>query len=1081
MPTELQGYRPSPQQKWLWLLGAPGPYVVQASLSLAGEVSASRLHEALAASVRRHGALRTRLVRPEGVKVPVQVIGDDGPVWTEHDLSEEAAGPEAERLAALAASERAALDGTSSGPVRAALARVEPERHALVLTVSALAADGRSLRNLIDETAARYAGEAPEDDPVQYLQYSEWQHSVREGDDGPQGRDRWLFQGLAEPFGPALARETEAPAGTPFRPATRTVALSTDHAAGLRRLAAARGASLEELLRAAWHVLVWRVTGASPVTVAVALDGRKHESLLTAVGPFAKSAPVSLEIAESDTLAAVLERQRDAVDRAEEWLERYSPDDFLGPEDPPARFPLGFAWEEWPARRLPGLELALERRDGAVDRTRLSLFCLADGDRLALEIRHDAACLGADEAACWAERLERLLAALVEAPEVRLGDLEPLSDTERRTLLVDFNRTAAPYPREATLHALFSEQARRTPEAVAVEHRGGFLRFAELEGRSNRLALQLREKGIGPDVMVGVFLGRSPDLVVSLLGILKAGGAYLPLDPQAPRDRLALILEETGAPLVISEPALAPALPPGPEVLLAEPEPAGEEDAAEGPAVGATAENLAYVLYTSGSTGRPKGVMVPHRGVVNYLTWCRDAYAVAEGRGAPVHSPIGFDLTVTSLWAPLLSGRRAVVLPEEVGVAELAAALGPEADFSLVKLTPAHLEALAAAGRGAPDATRALIVGGEALRGEAVAAWRQRMPRLRVINEYGPTETVVGCCIYELPPGPAPRGDVPIGRPIANARIYLLNRSLRPVHDGAQGEIYVGGDGLSRGYVGAPATTAAGFVPDPVGGGPGARLYRTGDLARHLPDGDLLFAGREDGQVKIRGYRVELGEVESALARHPALAEAVVTVREDAPGDRRLVAYITGRAGEAPPGTDELRRFLVEILPDPMVPSAFVPLEAFPLTPNGKIDRRALPAPSDARPDLDQPFVAPRNDVERALAEVWMEVLGVERVGVHDNYFSLGGDSMRGVRVVALAKERGLELTLQDLFRYRTVAELAERLESGAPNADEAPSAEAEVDDEMDRLLDEIESLSDEDVRDRIEEKLDGGEGSDPR
>lgn len=1082
MSVELEGYRLSPRQRWLWLLSERGTYTVQATLALAGPWEAARLRRALEGVVRRHDALRTRFVRPEGVRVPLQVIGEEAPAWGEHDLSADAPEVREERLAALEAAERRAIGCNAEAPVRAALVHLAPGRGVLLLTVSALCADGRSLRNLVEELMSAYGGEVPEEAPVQYLQYSEWEHSVREEAQGPRGRDRWLSEGLPEPFGPALARQS-AVVAAPFRPAVRAVTVAAAKAQALGRLAERLGATFEELLRGAWQVLLWRVTGASPVTLDVTLPGRKHESLLDAIGPFARPVPVALEIEEGDDLASVLERQRAAAARAEEWLEHYAADDFLRPDDPPGRFPIGFEWEEWSSRALAGgLEISLTRREGALDRTRLSLFAVSNDGRLSLEVRHDAACLSADEAARWAGRLELLLDRFLEAPGAPLGELDVLTDAERDHLLVELNRPRSGGPPEATLHRVFSAQAELTPEAVAVERDGRTLRYAELERRSDRLARVLRRRGVGPEVVVGLFLTRSPDLVVALLGVLKAGGAYLPLEPEDPAERLGLILKETGASVVLTEPALAPLLPDGTEVLSLDEDGFGAGPGeGDGPALQdcATPENLAYVLYTSGSTGRPKGVMIPHRGVVNYLAWCGEAYAVAEGRGAPVHSPLGFDLTVTSLWSPLLSGGKVVLLSEREGIEGLARALVPGADFSLVKLTPAHLEALGPAAATAARATRALVVGGEALRGEALAPWRASHPGLRVFNEYGPTETVVGCVAYEVPAGSAEGVEVPIGRPIAGTRVYLLNRSLRPVHEGAVGELYVGGDGVTRGYVGDPAATAASLVPDPFCPEPGARLYRTGDLARHLPDGNLIFLGREDGQVKIRGYRVELGEVESVLARHPELGGAVVVAREDAPGDRRLVAYVAGRADGSPPNTDELRRFLLQTLPEPMVPGAFVPLAAFPLTPNGKVDRRALPAPSEERPDLDQPYVEPRTAVERSLAEIWSEVLGVERVGVHDNYFSLGGDSMRSVRVVALAHERGLELTLQDLFRFRTVAKLAELLDS----PDRAPVGAApalDEDEEMARLLDEIEALSDEDARERIDERL-GAVGGDDR
>jgi acyl-CoA synthetase (AMP-forming)/AMP-acid ligase II len=420
--------------------------------------------------------------------------------------------------------------------------------------------------------------------------------------------------------------------------------------------------------------------------------------------------------------------------------------------------------------------------------------------------------------------------------------------------------------------------------------------------------------------------------------------------------------------------------------------------------------------------------MIPHQGLVNYLSWCTKAYEVAHGRGTPVHSPIGFDLTITSLFPSLLVGQSVRLLPEELGIEALRAVLETEDDFSLIKITPAHLEGLsqlvpAPAVRGR---TRALIIGGEALWGASLAFWQTHAPDTRLINEYGPTETVVGCCVYEVPAGASLAGAVPIGRPIANTQLYILDAHLRPVPIGVPGELYIGGDGVARGYLNRPELTAEKFIPHPFGDQPGARLYKTGDLARYQPDQNIEFLGRIDDQVKIRGFRIELGEIEAVLCQHPSVHEAVVIVREDTPGDSHLVAYVVPQAQQSP-STSDLRSFLQEKLPEYMVPMAFVILERLPLTPNGKVDRRALP-----QPKRESPFVAPRNAVEEALAGMWAEVLRLERVGIHDNFFALGGHSLLATQVVSrLRSAFQVELPVRRLFdEGSTVAGLAELLET---------------------------------------------------
>jgi amino acid adenylation domain-containing protein/non-ribosomal peptide synthase protein (TIGR01720 family) len=592
-------------------------------------------------------------------------------------------------------------------------------------------------------------------------------------------------------------------------------------------------------------------------------------------------------------------------------------------------------------------------------------------------------------------------------------------------VVVEWNDTALSPGDPPLVHHLIALRVSETSEAVAVVGDGRSLTFGELDSLSDRWAAHLRALGVGPDVLVGLFLERSVDLVVALLAVLKAGGAYLPLEPSLPRDRLAFLLADSRAPLVLTRKRRLPALPadlPDHSVRSVCLEDLAELPAGADPAGQPVAENLAYVLYTSGSTGRPKGVAVTHRGLASYLLWASEAYPAGEGRGAPVHSPLSFDLTVTSLFLPLLAGRCAVLVPEEEGIEGLALALA-EGGFSLVKLTPAHLEVLSRLlpPERAAGCAGVFVVGGEPLSGEQLFFWRSHAPDLRLFNEYGPTETVVGCCVWEVPADALPAGPIPIGRPIAGTRIQILDSRLHPVPIGVPGELCIGGSGVCRGYLHRPDLTAEKLVPD-LFGRSGERLYRSGDLARFLPDGTIELLGRMDHQVKVRGFRIELGEIEAALVALAGVREAVVVVREDrsagGPADRRLVAYVVGDAAAA-----ELRRSLHERLPDYMVPATFVTLAALPLTPNGKVDRKALPAPE--QPAAREGYVAPRTREEEILAALWAQVLRLPRVGVNENFFELGGDSILSVQIVARARQAGLLFTVRQIFEHQTVAALA--------------------------------------------------------
>jgi amino acid adenylation domain-containing protein len=585
-------------------------------------------------------------------------------------------------------------------------------------------------------------------------------------------------------------------------------------------------------------------------------------------------------------------------------------------------------------------------------------------------------------------------------------------------------------------------QAQRAPAAIALNCAGDALTYSQLNARANRLAHRLRREGVGPDVLVGLCTGRSAAMVVGLLAVLKAGGAYVPLDPAYPPDRLAFMLDDARPSILLTQAHLLLRLPATSASMICldrdwrsiDGEPDGNLSG------GAGLSNLAYVIYTSGSTGRPKGAMIEHLGLANYLSWCAKAYAVRDGLGAPVHSSISFDLTVTGLLAPLVVGRRVDLLDENLGIEQLSEALRRSRDYSLVKITPAHLRWLAdqVNPRDAAGRTRAFVIGGEQLRPEHISYWQQHAPDTALINEYGPTETVVGCCVYRVGRDEVNSGPIPIGRPIANTRLYVVDQNLEPVPIGVPGELYIGGAGVARGYLNRPRLTAERFIPDPFGTGPGGRLYRTGDLARWRSDGNLEYLGRVDRQFKLRGFRIEPAEIEEALTRHPAVREAVVVAREDVPDDRRLVVYLTVTEDRRVPSSSELRRFLRKSLPEPMVPSAFVVLEALPLTANGKVDLRALPSPEAGIAQPVELSRAPRGPVEEEVASIWETVLGLDRFGAHDSFFEIGGHSLLATQVVSRLREVfEVEIPLRALFEATTVAGLAQRIEAlrqgGAP------------------------------------------------
>ncbi|MBV9790944.1 MAG: amino acid adenylation domain-containing protein, partial [Chloroflexi bacterium] len=984
-------------QQRLWFLQQLEPasalYTIPGILHLRGQLRQDALDRSLHALVQRHEVLRTTFLDVDSQ--PIQLIQSN--LRLDLPLVDLQALPEADRAAEL---RRLSVEQTqqpfdlAAGPLlRVLLAQLAPDHHALLVTLHHSIADGWSLAIFVRELAALYQAAAQADDaehgaqplpalPIQYVDYARWQRDRLQGPLLDQQLDYWRQQ-LQAPL-PILELPTDRP-----RPAVQTLngaryslALPQSLTTALASLSQREGVTLFMTLLAAFQILLHRYSGQDDILVGSPIAGRTRAETEGLIGMFVNTLVLRTSLANNPTFRETLQRVRSAALGAyrhqEVPFEKLV--EVLQPERNPSHAPLFqvmFVLQSADLLPITLPNLTFEPEAAPSDTAKFDLTLdlreTADGVRGTIEYNTDL--FDESTIARMAGQFETLLNSIVADPAQRIGALELLTAAERQQLLIEWNATETAYPSDQTFHALVAAQAERTPEAVAVVYGATQLSYGELNTRSNQLARALHKLGVGPDVRVGLCMERSPELVIGLLGILKAGGCYVPLDPSYPQDRIAYMLADAQMPVVLTQQHLRDRLPEAGAQIVALDADAEQiaQQSAEAVDSGATPDNLAYIIYTSGSTGRPKGAMIPHRGLVNYLSWCTQAYKIGEGSGTPVHSPIGFDLTVTSLFAPLIKGQRVMLLPEDQGLDGLGAALAPDAEFSLVKLTPAHVDLLnnVLPGETLAGRANALIIGGEALRAETVAYWREFAPATRLINEYGPTETVVGCCVYEVPPTGEVNSVIPIGRPIANTQLYILDRYLNPVPVGVSGELYIGGDGVGRGYLNRPDLTAEKFIADPFSTHPGARLYRTGDLARYFADGTIDFLGRIDHQIKVRGFRIELGEIEGVLSEHPAVSEVVVVAREDTPGDTRLVAYVVEEQTNKETKEQRedgswflvlgstLREFLAQRLPEYMVPSAFVVLDALPLTENGKVDRRALPAP-ETKLDLSAAFVAPR-------------------------------------------------------------------------------------------------------------------------
>ena len=696
-------------------------------------------------------------------------------------------------------------------------------------------------------------------------------------------------------------------------------------------------------------------------------------------------------------------------------------------------------------RSFPQIIFQIESGDAEEDKifdnapvADLHLILIETPDGLLTKWKYNSALFNEETIARVSGHYNNLLTAIISNSNENISRLKILSAEERTRILFEWNNTGVEYPSQKCIHELFEEQVIKNPGATAVELHTKVipgtsatertLTYHQLNTKANQLAHYLKELGIGPDVLVGVCMSRSLELAVALIGVLKAGGAYVPIDPAYPKERIDFMLKDSGVSVLITQQQLErDFLHGGLHTICLDSQWA---KIAQHSNKNITAANdpshLAYVIYTSGSTGIPKGTLITHRGVVNYLTWCIGHYSVSRGSGAPVNSSIAFDATVTSFFAPLLAGRKILLLPEKEEIEALAEVLSSRKGFSLVKITPAHLEILRHMflENELDGQTSAFVIGGEALSAGAVDAWRKHAPKTRIINEYGPTETVVGCCTYEIGSSEYAGDDVPIGKPIANTQMYILDQHMEPVPVGVCGEIYIGGAGVGRGYLNRTDLTEQRFVPNPFSADPEARLYKTGDLARYLSDGNIVFQGRIDFQVKIRGYRIELGEIESALSKHPLIEHVAVLARSDNAQDKRLVAYVV--TGNPRPLVSELRSYLGKKLPDYMTPAVFVFMESLPLTTNGKIDRTALPAPEKVQAGHERAYVAPRNNTELALKKIFEKCLKVSSIGITDDFFELGGNSVQAaIAFSQIRKVLGKSLPLSTLIIAPTIGQLA--------------------------------------------------------
>jgi amino acid adenylation domain-containing protein len=1064
----IEGFELSPQQQRLWLQGDDSAYRAEVTVAIDGNARSRDLRTAFEMLARRHEILRMTFRRLPGMKFPIQAAeAGDCVEWRELDVSDYSPEEQKSQIEKFAREARRPFDLERGPLVRVALFSLSVDKHSLYVCVPSLLADQRTLCELIRQVSYTYVGAESGDDfspeeQVGYVQIAAWQREILKTEEAQEGKNFWSSKNLVGFRNVGLPLENGTAASRRFYPLSHSLVIPRDVIDKARAIAGKYSLSLHSFLQACWHVLLYRLTGREDLIVATHFDVRPYEELKAAVGLLAKYLPINCRLEADMSFAKAWGLIQDALDEALEWQEFYAWQGMrVGAVESAAQDQdkieqetefLPFAFELYDA--IPDfcagdLVFRISNRRACIDRFKVKLSCFELNEEVVAELEYDSALHTSDELALLAERFLTLVASAAADPATPLQALRILGYAEEHRVLLEFIPDRVEYPTNACIHEIIEVQARFTPQDVAVEFGDETLSYEGLNRRANQVARYLQRLGVSPEARVGIAMARSTEMIVAMLGVLKAGAAYVPLDPSYPKSRLAFMLRDSAVRVLLTQEHLVDALPEHSAQLLCLDADwqaiASESD--ENPVSGVSSANLAYLIYTSGSTGQPKGVLVTHRNLVHSTTARMRYYAEPASRFL-LTSPFAFDSSVAGIFWTLCQGETLVLVQEgyQKDAAGLVATIRRGSVTHLLCLPSLHRLILEQAS-GDLESLRAVIVAGESCPKDVVERHRESLPHVSLFNEYGPTEGTVWSTVYDFNLYSS-GGRVLIGRGISNSQVYILDSFLRTMPVSVPGEIYIGGEGIARGYLNQAGMTAERFIPHPFGAEPGARLYRTGDLARFMPDGNIEILGRADDQVKILGYRIELGEIENQLIRHPDVRDAVVVAQANSGDDKRLVAYCATERGQAPT-VNELRAFLQRSLPDYMTPSVFVLLADLPRTPNGKVDRQALPSPDGARPNLSESFVAPRTAVERSLAQAFMQVLGVQRVGIDDSFFDLGGDSIRSIQVLSRAAEQGLRFSIQQLAQNPTIRGLSavsERADADSRHGRPAFSLMAEED-----------------------------------
>lgn len=1016
------GYRLSPQQRQIWQEqqqyepeDAAAHYCAQAVLAVHGDLEPERLRAAVTEVVARHQILRTSFPQQSGMRAPMQVIHEEPAVaWREEDFSDDSSDTQ-QSLTDAVVEDETLMDGGAG--FRIAVAKWSAKDWRLVLTMPAFCADDVSLGIIAKEIFKSYDMSSGDSEPVQYIQFSEWQHELAESEDGETGRAFWLEQQTAHSMAFPFANSASSETGKRIR-----AWLHRDVAIHLDRVAAECKLPTETVLLACWFALIWRLTMQETLSFNCVVDSRQYEALQDCIGLFARALPFSTQFDEQQTFAEFAQQLEQRRRKVAEWQEYF--------DWQPDTAAVGFEYVEHSREWMfaGSLKWRLLERRSEIHRPKLGLRCEKTDETIELEL---VSYVSGDSERLL-PRMQMLVEAAVRNVDQSIGELPIVDEAEWNYLVHELsssNHEAVAEPQN--LVRTFETMAERFPARTAVIGEDEELTYGDLNRRANQLAHYLQRLGVKPETRVAICLERSAKFVLALLGVLKAGGAYLPLDLIYSRKQLSSMFEDAAPSVLLTEQHLLAALPEhaARNVCLDSEWQIIAAESDENPPQVATDGNLAYVIFTSGSTGAPKGVGVERRQLQNYLRAARPRFRLHDGASYAMVSTFAADLGNTAIFFALTTGGSLHVISR-------ARATNPDAlaeyfgrhEIDCLKIPPSHLEALLEASTPARILPRhCLVVGGEPLHRHLVARIEELAPNCRIVNHYGPTEVTIGMSTYTVSEHASRHAVFPLGRPMVGTQVYLLDRHLAPVPFGVAARVYVGGKCVTRGYLNRPDLTAQRYVPNPFGPA-GTRLYDTGDVALYLPDGNIAFLGRNDNQVKIRGFRVELGEIECALLQHESVREVAVITRGDTAVDKCLVAYLVCRNNSIPTAT-ELREFLLTRLAAHTIPSDFMLLKSLPLNANGKVDRRALPATEGISLEQKGTFVEPRSAVEQVLAAIWSSVLNQERVSADDDFFALGGHSLTAMQMTArIRKVFQMDLSLRSVFEATTLAQLAQAI-----------------------------------------------------